>query len=983
MRLILIIIILLCIFSSANIMADLNEPILINNDVNCRFLGVESVLNHETGLYVPYVCTTDDSNMVDLKLGHSTNNNGNFQEYQVVNINKYNLRFTNLVLDIDQSQWLDVYYLTQKCNETLNQARSNLELQDFSTEEITAIPLTNTELNCNNATLVAFISGSPRSLTNFQYFTLIEESVNNDGVPTIFWGPDILEGSVHSNDDIYVQQVGGGNNGGWPTFYGFVSTSGMLLGPDGQPLEESGAPMAQIFRNEVEPGYVQNVPLRDMGATDAIEMNAIRPFEDPNIDIVYVKINGDVYESMIGDIVLDEIRSFDVYSWYPMNHNEVMLRISNGENWFEEADSIWTNYVAIYDTIWTCGPSGVINNESVWVPCELWIEGCISGKQTWGCADTVYIVGDITYQNTPVGEAPDDEDNPNLTDYFGLVSEEQILLKYKHWDPVTGEKVSANCNNVWLYGNFAAYGIGDESVYGELASHYDGIFSFEYQHPHGSTPHFTSLSPYTLQETLYTYIDLHKFIFPPSDLVPLNKQGFILHGNIPLMNNMCGYPYETVGYISSYPNNESPYIFPYGTDYPWYNPVWPESSDDILNCCERGTAYIYGSLTQVRRGFMHRSGMDPYNHPDPNEWDLEQFHYDGSHRSTGYNKAYYEDSRLLKEELPNYPISKIENDSVNIVLLKKQDNSVLDTLFVFPYAGIKGDVLVEQRDDIIALAYSWYENSDCYYKLYYSTDAGENFSCAYSNSGEEGLDLISLHISDNCIYLWSKENGGEYNLHGYDMIENSYEYIEGFAAGEEELVAFALNDSYKVFMKLNSANHPFTLEGCYAENSDEFDNDFNLETGLDGEVIDLEISSLSLSITEDDSLYVYFNEIQHEMEFGDLFLFKGAVIDLLNAPPDVIPGVEYKLGNFPNPFNPDTKIYFKLPNKTDYAKLTIYNIRGEIVYTRSEKDLDAGYHEWLWNSKDKDNESVSSGMYIYELEADGLRKLTAKMLLLK
>jgi len=63
-----------------------------------------------------------------------------------------------------------------------------------------------------------------------------------------------------------------------------------------------------------------------------------------------------------------------------------------------------------------------------WKNQQLWIEGQISGKQTWGCADTIYIVGDITYDGTLVGDPPD-EDPVNMTDYFGLVSEKKDFNK--------------------------------------------------------------------------------------------------------------------------------------------------------------------------------------------------------------------------------------------------------------------------------------------------------------------------------------------------------------------------------------------------------------------------------------------------------------------------------------------------------------------------------------------------------------------------
>ncbi|MBN1326319.1 MAG: hypothetical protein JW996_00040 [Candidatus Cloacimonetes bacterium] len=499
------------------------------------------------------------------------------------------------------------------------------------------------------------------SLAQYQYFTNVEVSENCDGNQEAravkFWGPDVFYGKVHSNDDIWIQNAGGGNNGGWPTFYDFVSTSGILRHyPSAMHLEESGAPMEQIFRGEPEPGYQENVPeiVFEPTAID-IRTNGWNPFE-PDVDIACVKINGESFSSWEGKVELVEVREIDVYSWYPMNSAQANAVIAAGGNWYEDSDKIWTNYVPIYDTLWSPGQTGYVSNQSVWCECELWIEGEIRGKQTWGSAENIYIIGDITYEGTPVGSAPDNEDNPNRDDYFGLVSEERIYTKYKHRDPETGAKISNNCNDLYIYGAYAAIGDGDVDLFGDMNCHYEGIFSFEYQHPHGSTPHFHGQSPYSLQDTFYTYIDLHKFIYPPSDFVPINLQGFVMHGNLPATNNMCGYPYESPGYINSYPNdNPLNYAIPYGTDYPWYNPVWPESSADIVNCTERGDLYIFGAIAQTRRGFIHRSGNDPYNHPTPFEWDLEQFHYDGTHPSTGYNKIYRYDSRFMVIQPPDFP----------------------------------------------------------------------------------------------------------------------------------------------------------------------------------------------------------------------------------------------------------------------------------------------------------------------------------------
>lgn len=494
------------------------------------------------------------------------------------------------------------------------------------------------------------------SLAQYQYFTDVEESENADGdfdaSIVKFWGYDEFWGKVHSNDDIYIQNVGG-----WPTFHDFVSTAGeFLYYPTGDPLENH-VNLEEIFLGGWADGESGGEHIVFEPNADDIRSNGVRPFANIDADIVYVKINNTSYQSKFAQIQSD-VQDFTVYSWYPADEDEAEAVIAEGGNWFEDADSIWTNHIPVYDTIWQPGPSGSVYNQSVFVEQELWIEGTVGGKQTWGCADTIYITNDIVYSNTDVGDPPDDEDSPNTNDFFGLVSEGKILIRYKHYDPFTDEIVDDNCNDVYLYGAYAAIADGDESIHGEMACHYDGIFTFQYHHPHGSTPHFTAPSPYTGNDTTYTYIDFHKYIFPISNFVPPNLTGFNLHGAAPIdLGTPCGYPFEDPDYIINYPNNGPNYYYPYGTDYPHYNPVWPESEDDIVY--ERGDLYIFGAIAQRRRGFIHRSGTDPYNHPQgnssPSPWNMSHYHYDGNHPSTGYNKNYHYDERFLVVQPPDYP----------------------------------------------------------------------------------------------------------------------------------------------------------------------------------------------------------------------------------------------------------------------------------------------------------------------------------------
>ena len=92
------------------------------------------------------------------------------------------------------------------------------------------------------------------------------------------------------------------------------------------------------------------------------------------------------------------------------------------------------------------------------------------------------------------------------------------------------------------------------------------------------------------------------------------------------------------------------------------------------------------------------------------------------------------------------------------------------------------------------------------------------------------------------------------------------------------------------------------------------------------------------------------------------------------------------LSNSPNPFNPSTKINFSIPEKYRYYQysLTVYDVKGRALRTLvSEKVGNTGTQKSIvWNGKDKNNTSVSSGIYFYRLQVKD-KVITNKMLMIK
>ena len=75
---------------------------------------------------------------------------------------------------------------------------------------------------------------------------------------------------------------------------------------------------------------------------------------------------------------------------------------------------------------------------------------------------------------------------------------------------------------------------------------------------------------------------------------------------------------------------------------------------------------------------------------------------------------------------------------------------------------------------------------------------------------------------------------------------------------------------------------------------------------------------------------------------------------------------EINLSNYPNPFNPETKIIFNLPEEGN-IKLEIYNIKGQKVKTLLDCYMSPGHSEMIWNGKDDNGKPVGSGVYFYKL----------------
>jgi hypothetical protein len=91
---------------------------------------------------------------------------------------------------------------------------------------------------------------------------------------------------------------------------------------------------------------------------------------------------------------------------------------------------------------------------------------------------------------------------------------------------------------------------------------------------------------------------------------------------------------------------------------------------------------------------------------------------------------------------------------------------------------------------------------------------------------------------------------------------------------------------------------------------------------------------------------------------------------------------EFALGqNYPNPFNPSTDIRFALPNE-EQVRITIYSVSGIELKTLVNARMSAGNYSVRWDGTNSTGEHVSSGVYLYRIQA-GSFTAVKKMVMLK
>tara|TARA_B100000686_G_C16306193_1_gene720956 strand:- start:234 stop:716 length:483 start_codon:yes stop_codon:yes gene_type:complete len=86
--------------------------------------------------------------------------------------------------------------------------------------------------------------------------------------------------------------------------------------------------------------------------------------------------------------------------------------------------------------------------------------------------------------------------------------------------------------------------------------------------------------------------------------------------------------------------------------------------------------------------------------------------------------------------------------------------------------------------------------------------------------------------------------------------------------------------------------------------------------------------------------------------------------------------------NYPNPFNPSTTINFTVPTNLSDVKINVFDINGKLINTLVDASFTSGTYSVVWNGNDMSGNTVSAGIYMYNLTS-GETSITNKMILIK
>jgi len=280
-----------------------------------------------------------------------------------------------------------------------------------------------------------------------------------------------------------------------------------------------------------------------------------------------------------------------------------------------------------------------------------------------------------------------------------------------------------------------------------------------------------------------------------------------------------------------------------------------------------------------------------------------------------------------------------------------------------------------------------------------------SFNLGVSTWDDLDMMLFDNVSGDGSVLIPREWTTFEYDLSAY----NNQEVFIGLTCLSADITAIFVDD-FKVYsgaiptFAITPSNYDFGTHEVGTQSEHEF---IVSNTGADGLVITgIELSGSDmfsssntallpwqLDAGESESLMVCYLPTQSGNHSATLSITDNAndsphLINITGTANNVSNGDDLNpelctglLGNYPNPFNPQTTIRYYL-KEGGPMNIEIINLKGQLVRRLESAEKSSGEHSVLWDGKDSNGRDLGSGVYFYKLNC-GSYSGSRKMIMLK
>ena len=473
------------------------------------------------------------------------------------------------------------------------------------------------------------------------------------------------------------------------------------------------------------------------------------------------------------------------------------------------------------------------------------------------------------------------------------------------------------------------------------------------------------------------------------------------------------YPWSPLQKITSGYNDKNPafgtkqeYFY---TLFDWEFMVFERHQDSTSNICvlKMGTSGPLDSVIYIsdntglnrnpsisyfgNSGFFQSSiikavAMWEYNRNG--RWDIYASYFN---KNTGWQTPFPVDTSNADKSHPQ----SVCIDTINFGITYEKDNDIIFKIINGQTHNIIYDTNLTSNESAIctnpflSLDYDFYvsyqkQKADSNYQIDYRRSATLPNWTQPDTIAYEGNNINNGFVNyfSGLIGIFSSDRTGNYNIYGN---------VIGSFQGQKPLTMDSLTDNFDY----ESYLFPIVTDGGFYNHA----NVYNQKTDsnrilfsdyfLLRDSVSVSDSSSEISLTMnrgikfgmfDAFIWVVFNK--DSLNFSNLYGKSLQIIILdINKISSTVPEKFELYQNFPNPFNPVTKIKFDIPqitgNNSSDVKLIIYDQLGREVESLLNKQLGSGTYEVTWDAG-----KYSSGIYFYKLIFGNFSE-TKKLMLLK